>query len=167
MNRSNPIYLLSLSVLFSLGLVSCFRSSTTPAPDIAGGVYEFAGYEYFHWKEGLNILIWHDAIANSGCNSNSEDTTLVQCQAMSEAGYDFFWQIETRDGRTAEISINNQSFDLADGTVFLVTTADGQMDIQQLQRDLSGVNANDQSITQFSLADPEISQFMQSTSPEE
>ena len=137
---------------------------------MAGGVYEFAGYEYFHWQEGLNILIWHDAITNSACNSSSStssDTTFVQCQAMSEDGYDFFWQIETGDGRTAEFSINNQPFDLADGTVFLVTTANGQTDIQQMQRDLSAVSASDQSITQFSLADPDIGQFIQSTSPEE
>ena len=170
MNRNNLIYLLSLSVLFSLGLVSCFRSSTPPGPDMAGGVYEYAGYEFFHWQEGLNILIWHDAIATSSCDSSGatdNDTHLVQCQAVSEAGYDFFWQIETDDGRTAQFSINSQPFDLANGTVFLVTTADGQMDIQQIERTLSGVNAESQSITQFSLDDPEISQFIQSTAPAE
>ena len=112
-------------------------------------------------------MVWHDAITSSGCNSSSEDTTLVNCQAMSEAGYDFFWQIKTEDGRTAQFSINNQSFDLANGTVFLVSTVDGQTDILQLQRNLSGVAANDQGVTQFSLADPEISQFIQSTAPEE
>ena len=41
------------------------------------------------------------------------------------------------------------------------------MDIQQIERTLSGVNAESQSITQFSLDDPEISQFIQSTAPAE
>jgi len=170
MSRNNLTYLLSLSVLLSLGLISCFRSSTPPAPDMAGGVYEYAGYEFFHWQEGLDIMIWHDAISSGTCNSSGttdNDTHLVQCQAASENGFDFFWQIETNDGRTAQFSINNQPFNLADGTVFLVTTADGQVNIQQLQRDLASIEANDPSITAYSLADPEISQFIQSTAPEE
>ena len=100
-------------------------------------------------------------------SATDDDTHLVQCQALSESGYDFFWQIETKDGRTAQFSINNQPFDLADGTVFLVTTASGQTDIQQLQRDLSGLTADDPSITAYSLADPDINQFIQSTTPEE
>lgn len=171
MHRVRFIWIVLLTGFLGLATVSCFRSTTPPAPGIAGGVYEYSGYEYFHWQEGLDILVWHDAVASSGCDSSgstSSETHLVQCQAMSKDGYEFFWQIGTNDGRTAEFSINNQSFDLADGTIFLVTTADGVMDIQQLQRDLSDIDhTNDQSITQFGQADPDISQFIQSTLPEE
>ncbi len=154
----------------SMATAACFRSTTPPAPDMAGGVYEYAGYEFFHWQEGLDIMIWHDAIGSGTCDSSGatdDDTHLVQCQALSASGYDFFWQIETKDGRTAQFSINNQNYDLADGSVFLVTTANGQTDIQQLQRDLSDLNADDPSITSYSLADPDINQFIQSTAPEE
>ena len=134
MNRSHLIYLLSLTILLGLGLAACFGRTTPPGPDMAGGAYESASYEYFHWREGLDIMIWHDAVSSSVCNSSgstSSDTHVVQCQATSESGDDLFWQIETSDGRTAQLSINNQLFDLANGTVFLITTAGGQTDIQQ------------------------------------
>jgi hypothetical protein len=164
------LLLVLLTGFLSVVTAACFGRTTPPGPDMAGGVYEFATYEYSHWQEGLNILIWHDANASSTCNSSgstSSDTHLVQCQAVSEDGFELFWQIETSDGRSAQFTINNQAFDLADGTVFLITTDDDQLDIQQLQRDLSGVNAEHQSITDFSLDDPEINQFIQSTVPEE
>lgn len=170
MSRNHLINLLTLSVFLGLGLAACFGRTTPPGPDMAGGGYESATYEYFHWQEGMNILIWHDANTSSTCNSSGStrsDTHLVQCQAVAEDGFELFWQIETTDGRSAQFTINNQPFDLADGTAFLITTADDQLDIQQLERDLSGVNAEHQSITEYSLADPEINQFIQSTVPAE
>jgi hypothetical protein len=169
MNRNKMIYLLSLSIFLGLGLAACF-GRTPPGPDMAGGGYENASYEYFHWQEGLNVLIWHDANTSSTCHSSGStrsDTHLVQCQAVSEDGFEFFWQIETSDGRTAQFTINNQPIDLANGTVFLITLDSDLLDIQQLQRDLSGVSAEHQSITQFSLDDREINQFIQSTAPKE
>ncbi len=169
MNRTQ-FRLFNLSVLLGLGLVACFGRTTPPGPDMAGGGYENAGYEYFHWREGLDILIWHDAVTSSFCNSSgstSSDTHMVRCQAVSEDGFELFWQIGTADGRTAQLTINNQPFDLTDGSVFLIATAEDQLDIQQLERNLSGVNAEHQSITDFSLDDPEINQFIQSTAPEE
>jgi uncharacterized protein YfiM (DUF2279 family) len=165
----NRLVKLTLFVLLlSLATVACWRAETPPGPDMAGGVYEYAGYEYFHWNEGLNILIWHDAIANSSCDSSGAtdvDTHFVQCWTQSETGQEFAWQIETRDGRTAQFSLDGQSFDLAAGTVFLVTTVNGTVDVQQLAIDLSGVNPENESITRFSLADPDISQFIEAAAP--
>lgn len=157
-------------LLISLVTAACWRAETPPAPDMAGGVYEYAGYEYFHWQEGLNILIWHDAIASANCDSSGAtdvDTHLVQCWTQSETGQEFAWQIETDNGRTAQFSLDGQSFDLAAGTVFLVTTANGTVDIQQLERDLSGVNSENESITRFSLADPDINQFIEAAAPDQ
>lgn len=150
-----------------LGVIGCSRVSTPPAPDMAAGVYVRAGYEYFHWKEGLAVMIWHDATKSSSCESSgstSEVTHVVRCHAISEANHRFDWQIETRDGLTAEFSIDDNSFDLSDGNVFIVTTANGKTDIRQLQRDLSSVKPEGDSITEYALMDVDIQRFIQSTS---
>ena len=158
-------YLAILAILVGLGTSACWQRVTPPAPDSAGGVYEQAGYNYFRWKEGLAVMVWQDATATTSCNSfgsTDDPTHTVQCQAISETGQEVIWQLETDDGRTATFSINNQTYDLADGTVFLVKTAVGHADIQQLQRDLSTVQAENDSITQYSLSDSDIEQFIQS-----
>jgi hypothetical protein len=49
--------------------------------------------------------------------------------------------VQTADGKTALFTIDNTSYDLADGALFLITTEDGQAEVQQLQRDLSGVQS--------------------------
>jgi hypothetical protein len=167
MNRNRFLFLFVLAGLISLGTAACLRTETPPGPNTAGGVHESAAYSYFQWPEGLAIMIWHDAISSSTCDSGgatSNNTNLTQCSAVSEAGSGFTWQIATEDGRTAQFSINDQLFDLANGTVFLVRTAGGEPEIQQLERELSGVTPEGNSITTFSLADPEIEPFIQSTS---
>ena len=160
-----------MAALLSLGTAACFRFETPPGPDMVGGAYENAGYETFHWQEGLDILIWHDALSTSTCDSQgatNNDTHRVQCRAQAENGAEIFWEIETKDGRTATITINNQPFDLSAGTVFLIHASGDPTDIQQLERDLSGITSQDhESITQYGLADPDIGAFIQSTAPEE
>ncbi|WP_420641588.1 neocarzinostatin apoprotein domain-containing protein [Candidatus Leptofilum sp.] len=170
MKHKRIVSLFVLAWIIMLALAACFRRETPPGPNMAGGSYESAGYDYFLWQEGLGIMIWHDAIQSSTCDSGGavgDATNLTQCAAVSESGSGFTWQIETADGRSAQIQIDNQQFDLANGTVFLVKTAGGETEIQQLQRDLSGVTSEGSSITTFGLADPEISQFVQAISPDE
>ena len=168
--RVSYFFILAAAVL-SLSTAACFRFETPPGPDLAGGVYENTGYESFHWQEGLHILIWHDALTTSTCDSQgatNNDTHLVQCRAQAENGTEIFWEIETKDGRTAILTINNQPFDLSAGNVFLISTAEGSADIQQLERDLSGITPQDhESITQYGLADPDIAAFVQATVPDE
>ena len=170
MNRNRILSLFVLAGVVVLGMTACFRRETPPGPNMAAGSYENAGYDYFLWQEGLGIMIWHDAIQSSTCDSGGavgDATNLTQCAAVSESGAGFTWQIESADGRSAQIQIDTQQFDLANGTVFLVKTAGSQTEIQQLQRDLSGVTSEGSSITDFGLNDPDISQFIEATSPTE
>ncbi|MCJ7567530.1 MAG: hypothetical protein MUO58_08325, partial [Anaerolineales bacterium] len=122
-------------------------------------------YEYFHWKEGLDVMIWHDAIESSSCDSSgstSAKTHVVRCQAISESKQSFDWQIETSDGLTGEFVLNNNQFDLSDGKIFVVSTAQDPIEIQQYQRDLSGVRPERESIVEFGLNDSDIEGFIQS-----
>ena len=154
-----------LMILISAGC-SPAPISPPPAPDMAGGVYEHVAYEYFHWQEGLNVMIWYDVAHSSSCNSSgssSEKTHVVRCQAFYEPGRSLDWQIETSDGLTGKFVLNNNQFDLSDGNVFVVSTAQNPIEIQQFQRDLSGVKPESESIVGYGLNDPDIDAFIQST----
>lgn len=114
-------------------------------------------------------MLWHTSVPDSTCDSSSDtsvDITLVQCQLRTADGFEFAWQINTEDGRTAEFMLDGQPYDLADGNLFLITIENGVLDVQQMERDLSGVAANHDGVTQFGLADPDISQFIEAATPE-
>jgi len=151
-----------LMILISAG---CAPVSTPPAPDMVGGVYVRAAYEYFHWREGLDIMIWYDAAQSSFCDSSgstSAEMHVVSCQALSESGRNLDWRIETSDGLTGKFALDNNQFDLSAGNVFVVSTAQDPPQVRQFQRDLSGVKPENESIIDFGLNDPDIAEFIQS-----
>jgi len=153
-----------LFCLIAFGLASCKKTSTPPAPDIVAGVYIDVEYEYFFWEEGLRVMIWHDAISTSSCDSfDSKDTTLhmVACSAQSETRQSFEWRIVTADGLQGYILIDGQSYDLAQGCVFTVDTGADANLVKQFPCDISDVQPDSQSVIDFGLDDPEISQFIQ------
>jgi len=132
---------------------------------MVGGAYVHAAYEYFHWREGLDIMIWYDAAQSSSCDSSGSTgakTHEVRCQVFFESGRSLDWQIETSDGLTGKFTLNNDQFDLSVGNVFVVSTAQDPPEIQQFQRDLSGIKPENESIIEFGLNDPDIAKFIQS-----
>ena len=142
-------------------------ASTPPAPDMAGGAYLQSGYEFFRWSEGLRIMIWHDAVSSSGCGSSvstRDRTHVVECFAISQDGQRVDWRLETDDGLTALFTIDGATYDLGSGNLFLVSTAGVETEVRQAQRDLSGVEPQNDSILEFSLKDEDIQAFIQSTS---
>lgn len=164
MKRNNLIFL----VLLSLSLTACLTRTTPPAPNTAGGTYENVGYQFFQWPEGLNIMIWHESVTESSCDSAvgyGVDTNIVQCRLLTKSGFEFTWDIATKDGRTAEFMLAGQPYDLDNGNVFLIKTVDGQLDVQQLPRDLSDVTTTHDSITQFGLSDADIRHFIETPKP--
>jgi hypothetical protein len=110
-------------------------------------------------------MIWHDAIRSSACDSSgSTDEPLhrVDCHAISDAGQRFEWQIESADGLTGVFRIDGERYNLSDGAIFIVKTADGTTDIRQIQGDLSDVCPEIDSITAYGLSHEDIEQFIQS-----
>lgn len=155
-----------IATLLCLGALACSPAFTPPGPTMAAGVYVEAGYEFFHWDEGLVVMLWHDATASSMCDSSGstrDPIHTVDCQAVSHGGHSFKWRIETTDGVTGQFSIDDKLYKLSDGSLFIVRTAGGTNEIQQLQRELSYVDPeNDNSITEYGLNDPDIKPFIQS-----
>ena len=91
---------------------------------------------------------------------------IVNCEAFSPAGQRLDWQIETVDGLTAEFRINGERYDLSDGNIFLMSTANDMTHIQQTQGDLSSLSLEYDDIVSYGLGHTDIAQFIQLTSRE-
>jgi hypothetical protein len=161
--KSHILLLVFLGLLFA----ACTPASTPPGADMAAGVYIQSGYEFYRWEEGLNLMIWFDGAKSSACSSSSSTSDpqfVLQCHAVSTTDIRFDWHLETEDGVTADFSIDGKSFDLEDGKLFLIRTSSGEVEVMQIERDLSSVRPDADSIIEFSLNDPTIQEFIHDSS---
>ena len=141
---------------------SLSRRSTPPGASMAGGGLEQTSYVFLRWEEGLRIMIWYDALKSgegSGSGSTADPIYRYHGYAESPDGRRFDWEVQTADGKTALFTIDNTTYDLADGALFLITTASGKTEVKQLQRNLSDVEPNRDSIVAFSKSDPDVARF--------
>ena len=85
-------------------------------------------------------------------------------ETASRDGCQVTWEWATRDGRTGTVTINGAKYDPAAGRVFLVSTRGGQVQVRQVLRDLSEVQAEQESFLDLADSDPEIAQFVAAAS---
>ncbi|MEZ4737138.1 MAG: hypothetical protein R3E79_59420 [Caldilineaceae bacterium] len=152
---------LILLVLFCTG--AC-RSQTPPGPLIVSHILEQASCTFFVWQEGLRLMLWSDIIDNGSQNgaSTTGDPLFRQSgYALATDGRRVDWQLETADGRTATLHIDTQPFDLAAGTLFLITTTGGSTQIQQRAYDLAALPAMADGCLQVVANNPEVNDFVQ------
>lgn len=155
-----------LAGLLALAVVGCARRSTPPGPDVAAGVHRQASYIYMRWEEGLRIMIWHDIVDASmgrGVGAAGEERYQYGGVAKGSEGREFTWEVETEDGQTAEFRIGGARYDLADGRLFVVRTGPGEVEVEQLQRDLSDVQTNYESCVAFAESDVDLRAFLDET----
>jgi hypothetical protein len=69
------------------------------------------------------------------------------------------FQFETKDGKTGPVTINEIQYDLEKGGLFLVLAVGGEVQIQQLKRDMADVKFDGESLAAFARNDAEISGF--------
>lgn len=154
-----------------LGLSACASKSTPPGANIIFGNLSapegFGGsYTLLQWKEGLSISIVDDSQGghqNSGTGSTEDPVWRGQGSISSQNGQDITWQVETTDGKTAKFFINEQPYDLTEGTLFLIKTNSGSPQIMQHQSRHHGTCSDDESCQQLLQQDPAILQFIQET----
>ncbi len=154
--------LLLVVLLFS----GCAMKSTPPGSNSVAGMVGEAVYSYHYWMEGLEILIWHDlSYGGEGCSStgSTDDPVFrLECQAEAQDGRSLEWVVHTTDGVTAEMWINEQAIDLSQGNMFLIQiNENGSADIVQLERDLSGLNSDQETIKALAETDAEVAAFVE------
>jgi hypothetical protein len=154
-------------LLFAGLLASCGPSTTPPGANTFRGSVQDTLYVYHTWQDGLAILVWHNfSYGSSGCRgtASTEDPVYrLACEADSQNGHRFEWEIHTRDGVSAQMWIDGDGYDLSQGQVFLVSSQDGETQVVQLQRDLSALAPDEAAISTWGQQDDEISDFIART----
>lgn len=161
MMKLKGIGIITLMVLLMVG-VGCSTKSTSFEPQTVAGVYINVGYDYYRWEGGPEIMIWHDAVQNSECQSAADEKKFTLICRTSFGDMDSLtWQLITQNEQVVQIEFNDIQYQLKDGNVFLISSAASELTIRQLVRDLSEINPDAESVIQFGLNDHEIYQFIQ------
>jgi hypothetical protein len=77
------------------------------------------------------------------------------------------WEWVTRNGKAGTLTINGTKYDTAAGRVFLISTRGGQVDVRQIFRDLSGLEADRTSFLALADGDSEVARFVAAASETE
>ncbi len=153
-----------LAMLLMSTFVGCSKS-TAPGADMAGGVFEESSFTFMKWKEGLTLMIWYEALASSnshGSSSTESSVYTLEGYTESDDGIRIEWNLETSDGKTAEFAIDNTSYNLSEGSLFIISKTIETPSVVQLNHDLSGVRPNYDSCVAFGKSDPDVASFIES-----
>ncbi len=167
--RRDPVkFILLLILLLSMTFGGCTSPSNPPGPNNATGVLDGTGYVLHSWNEGLAILILHNtpnAFFCEGQGGSSSAVYHLECTAEANDGRSIQWEIETRDGLSAELSTNGRVFDVNEGTVFIMLASeqDDRGVVHQITRDLSTIPQDNDLIVAFIQADREIMSYLNET----
>lgn len=163
-----PVHLALLVVLVTIGVAACSGSSTPPGASKVLGSSEQGGYLFLRWQEGLDVMIWHDLVGEGTADSAGFATGRLYIErgsARSADGRGLAWEVQTVDGRMGEVQIGGVRYDLAAGTLFIVTTQGGTPAVRQLSRDLSAVPLDHDGILAFARNDPDLAAFLNNIPP--
>lgn len=95
-----------------------------------------------------------------GSRTSTDAVHSYHGQAESQDGHRFDWHLQTTDRGSAEFTIDDTSYDLSAGTLFIVTTTNGKTCVKQLRRDLSGIRPNRESCLAVALRDRDMASFV-------
>jgi hypothetical protein len=151
-------------LLIATFITGCSPKSTPPgANSIYGGV-DVARFSYHYWEEGLSILVWHDlTFGEEGCSgtgSTEDPVYRLECNVESADGRSFTLKVHTRNGMTADVWIEDQHYNLSQGNMFLVSSPNDKLEVEQYERDFSGLKPTVETITALSNSDPDVTDFI-------
>jgi hypothetical protein len=121
---------------------------------------------YFHSGDRIVLLIWHDAPGPAGSGGES---SLFASSAngffTSADGNRIDWEWKAPKERGGDFQINGKPLDLANGTLLLVSTKGGQVNVTQLDVDLSKVQAKSSAETRKAIEgiaknEPRVAKFI-------
>ena len=155
-------------LVVSIAVSGCSKHVTTipspPEPARRGSNKDMGGlhFEFYKWKAGLAIM-FVDRINGSvnGKGSTDETTFMDRVSVQRRNGTGYEWQLKTKDGRSADLRINDVSYDLTKGTLFAIQLDEGDnVIVHQVDRDLSKLNINLKTLTAFVNNSPDIIQLV-------
>jgi hypothetical protein len=109
----------------------------------------------------ISLLIWSDLTDKSG-SSSAGDLFGSSAEGFfsSADGRRVDWKWKAPKEKGGAFQINGISHDLANGTLFLVSTKGGQVRVTQLDVDLSKVQTDKLGFEAFANGQPKVAQFI-------
>ena len=152
-----PLFLGAIVVAVLSGAVN------SPTQDLHAthGSLGQAGYVYYHSEQGLRLMILHNAtdlVLDSGAAQAPRSARWFYGRGSSDGQPLFDWELEVAGGR-ARFRIDGAVYDLAQGTLFLIRSANGEVAVKQLQHDLTTTSADSHGVARFAAVDPVLSDF--------
>lgn len=165
------MFWVALWLALILGLNACAGKTTPPGANmISGSLITLEGlagsYTILQWREGLSISIVDDrqgSHESSGSGSTDDPIWRGQGKISTENGRGVTWRVETTDGKTAQFYINEQAYDLTEGTLFLIKTNAESPQIMQYQSHQNGGCSNDETCQRLLMQDAVVLQFTRET----
>jgi hypothetical protein len=162
------LFCMSVGVIILVALAGCSGRTTPPGASFVYGQVDapegFGGsFLALRWKEGLTIVLLDDIEAgheSSGSGSTENPIWRGQGGAVAADGRQVSWRAETTDGKTASFVIDQQAYDLAQGTLFLIRTSGGRTSVLQQKRDLAGRCSDTEDCQLWLKSDPTAAQFI-------
>jgi hypothetical protein len=117
---------------------------------------------YGTWQDDVLVfLILTDFVSSTPGRSSGKGTGAERYEGQQKApdGQKVEWQCETTDGKTGKMVINSSSYELAKGTLFLISTRGGNVEVGQFQRDLLKVKPDQESLEKLLKGDADIGSF--------
>jgi hypothetical protein len=109
----------------------------------------------------LSVVIWSD-LQGKGGNTSRSGLFGSRCEGFfsSADGRRIDWEWDAPKEKGGDFQINGTSYDLANGTLFLVSTKGGKVRITQLDVDLSRVKPGKEGFEVFAKTEPKVAQFI-------
>ena len=163
----------SVAIIACLGLVAVVILGWLefgPAPggprvNLAGGGGTSVGQTYVQYvfsDRGIALAVWWaDAGGPSGSSSDSSLFSATARGYFSSAdGKLVNWSWRAPREKGGDFEIGGTPYDLANGTLFLASTKDGQVRVTQLDVSLSQVQPNTQGFEALAKKEPRIAKFI-------
>jgi hypothetical protein len=101
-------------------------------------------FRFFHWENGLNLLLVDDIQQGNREHESSvgpadNPVRRHRGSASTADGRTYAWQLETKDERTGKFTVDRREYDLSKGTLLLVKTQGKTVQVLQLDRPLADV----------------------------
>jgi hypothetical protein len=95
-----------------------------------------AHYDFYTWREGL-VFLKVDDLSQTG--ESHANFYLAEGSASNKDGTRYEWRLDTSDGITATVRINDKQYDLSEGMLFVIKAQHDLVEVHQLSRDLSSL----------------------------
>jgi hypothetical protein len=166
------------TIACAIWLTGCRSNSTQP--EFNGGTHVIVKWNredhpvvggtsahYGLWGEGMAYVIWTDRTAGWGGGGGAErtaDKAHAEYRAFQTPTdgprVEFRYEMnETAAGREGKITINGATYDLAKGSLFLVSTKGPEPEVVQLNRDTLKLKPGKEALEELAKNDPDVAAF--------